>query len=50
VLAEAQQFLDEGLEPTEVAERLGLKPDTLSKAVRAGRLHRPVKKKTTSAS
>jgi predicted site-specific integrase-resolvase len=27
-----------------VAERLGIKPDTLSKAIRAGRLHQPVKK------
>ncbi len=50
VLAEAQQLLDEGLAPWEVAERLGVKPDTLSKAVRSGRLHRPVKKKTTPAS
>ena len=30
----------------EVARRLELKPDTLSKAVRAGRLHMPLKKKT----
>lgn len=45
VLAEAQQLLDEGLDPPTVAERLGVKPDTLSKAVRAGRLHQPVKKK-----
>lgn len=48
VLAQAQQLLDEGLEPREVAERLGIKPDTLSKAVRVGRLHRAVKKKTPS--
>ncbi len=44
VLAEAQQLLDDGLEPAAVAERLGVKPDTLSKAVRAGRLHRAQKK------
>lgn len=44
VLAEAQQLLDNGLEPPEVADRLGVKRDTLSKAVRAGRLHRPKKK------
>jgi len=44
VMAEAQQLLDEGLESAEVADRLGIKRDTLSKAVRAGRLHRPVKK------
>jgi len=44
VLAEAQQLLDEGLEPAEVADRLGIKRNTFSKAVRAGRLHQPVKK------
>jgi transposase len=44
VLAEAQQRLDEGLEPSEVADRLGIKRNTFSKAVRAGRLHKPVKK------
>jgi len=46
VLAEAQRLLDEGLEPPEVADRLGVKRNTLSKAVRAGRLHKPLKKKT----
>jgi hypothetical protein len=46
VLAEAQALLDEGLEPAAVAERLGIKSDTLSKAVRAGRLHWRAKKKT----
>ncbi len=44
VLAEAQRLLNEGLETPEVADQLGIKRDTLSKAVRAGRLHRPVKK------
>lgn len=44
VMAEAQRLLDEGLESAEVADQLGIKRDTLSKAVRAGRLHRPVKK------
>jgi len=44
VLTEAQQLLDEGLEPSEVADRLDIKRDTLSKAVRAGRLHKRVKK------
>jgi predicted DNA-binding protein (UPF0251 family) len=48
VLAEAQRLLDEGLESAAVAERVGVKPDTLSKAVRAGRLHKPVKKTLTS--
>ena len=45
VLAQAQQLLDEGLETAEVADRLEIKRDTLSKAVRAGRLHKPAKKK-----
>jgi transposase-like protein len=44
VLAAAQQLLDDGLASAQVAERLGVKPDTLSKAVRAGRLHQAVKK------
>jgi transposase len=46
VVAGAQSLLDDGLETAEVARRLELKPDTLSKAVRAGRLHKPSKKKT----
>ena len=46
VLAEAQGLLDEGLAPSVVAEQLGIKPDTLSKAVRAGRLRQRAKKKT----
>ena len=46
VLEQAQQLLDEGLQTAQVAERLDIKRDTLSKAVRAGRLHKPVKKKT----
>lgn len=46
VLEEAQQLLDECLETPEVADRLGIKRDTLSKAVRAGRLHKRAKKKT----
>jgi len=45
VLKQAQQLLDEGLETPEVADQLGIKCDTLSKAVRAGRLHKPTKKK-----
>jgi transposase len=44
VLTQAQQLLDEGLEPAQVADRLGIKRDTFSKAVRAGRLHAVVKK------
>jgi transposase-like protein len=48
VLAEAQQLLDEGLETSEVADRLGIKRDTLRKAVSAGRLHKAVKKTLVS--
>jgi DNA-directed RNA polymerase specialized sigma24 family protein len=43
VLAEAQEKLDEGLSSSEVADPLDLKRDTLRKAIRAGRLHRPKK-------
>jgi len=45
-LKEAQERLDEGLEISEVAEQLTVKRDTLAKAIRAGRLHKPAKKKT----
>lgn len=48
VLEQAQQLLDEGLEMPEVADRLGIKRDTLSKAVRAGRLRQRTKKKTAT--
>jgi len=44
VLKQAQQMLDNGLEPNEVADQLSIKRDTLSKAVRAKRLHKVVKK------
>ncbi len=45
VLQEAQERLDEGLETSEVAEQLGVKRNTLAKAIGAGRLHKPSKKK-----
>jgi transposase len=48
VLSEAQELLDEGLESSEVAEQLGVKRDTLAKAIRTGRLHKPAKKKTST--
>jgi len=47
VLKQAQGLLDEGLETSEVAEELAVKRDTLAKAIRAGRLHKPTKKKTS---
>lgn len=46
VMAGAQALLDDGLETADVARQMELKPDTLSKAVRAGRLHKRAKKKT----
>ncbi|MCP3868895.1 MAG: hypothetical protein GY703_12520 [Gammaproteobacteria bacterium] len=45
VLEQAQQLLDKELETPEVADRLGIKRDTLSKAVRASRLHQRVKER-----
>ena len=45
VLEKAQQLFDDGLDLLEVAEKLGLKKDTLRKAVKAGRLHAVFKKK-----
>ena len=44
VLKQAQQRLAEGLAPHAVADQLNIKRDTFSKAIRAGRLHAPVKK------
>ncbi len=44
VLAQAQQLFDGGLETADVADQLGIKRDTLRKAVSAGRLHKAVKK------
>ena len=44
VLAQAQQLLNDGLAPSDVADQLAIKPDTLSKAIRARRLHKSVKK------
>jgi hypothetical protein len=41
VATQAQQLLAAGLSPWEVAKELGLKPDTLRKAIQQGRLIRP---------
>jgi hypothetical protein len=41
VTAQAQQLLHADLSPREVADRLGLKCDTLRKAIQQGRLTRP---------
>jgi hypothetical protein len=41
ILARAQELLDQRVEVGEVAATLCLKPNTLAKAIRGGRLHRP---------
>lgn len=48
-LLEAQALLDEGLQVHEVARALEILPNTMHKAIRAGRLHERVKKKTRPA-
>jgi len=49
VLEQAQSQLDEGHQPRMVAELLGIKPDTLTKAIRAGRLRTSAKKTAATA-
>ena len=44
VLEKAQQMLDKGATTPEVASALALRANTLAKALRAGRLHHPLKK------
>jgi len=46
VVAEIEEFLAEGRSEAQIAERLGLKRDTLHKAVRAGRIRVRAKKKS----
>lgn len=50
VLEQVQQFLSNHQEVADIAAKLSIKVDTLSKAIRAGRLHKPVKKKTVLTS
>src|SRR5450631_2974444 len=45
VLEQLQQLLSEHEEVADIAAKLGIKADTLTKAIRAGRLHKPAKKK-----
>lgn len=45
VLKEAQALLSEGIPRKEAAEKLGIKPDTLYRAIRAGRLFEGKKKR-----
>jgi hypothetical protein len=44
VLVEAQRLLDAGRAVSDVAMELGIKANTLAKAVHVGRVHRPEKK------
>jgi len=43
-LKKAQELLDAGLESSQASKELGIKTDTFRKAVKAGRLHKAVKK------
>lgn len=45
VIEQVQQLLSEHEEVADIATKLNIKADTLSKAIRAGRLHKPAKKK-----
>lgn len=45
VIEQVQQLLTEHEEVADIAAKLDIKVDTLSKAIRAGRLHKPAKKK-----
>jgi transposase-like protein len=42
---QTQALLDEGKSVPETARKLGVLPNTLHKAIRAGRLHQPLKKR-----
>jgi hypothetical protein len=44
VVRQVQAMLDEGQEPLQVAEDLGIKWNTLQKAIAAGKLHAPKKR------
>ena len=50
VVAAAEELLADGVGDADVAEKLGLKLNTLQKAIRAGRVRRPVKKNLTTPS
>lgn len=43
ILVIAQELLNEGLEPKDVAEKLKIKQNTFNKAIAAGRLHKQKK-------
>ncbi len=48
VLKQAQELFDEGVDTASVARKIGVKTNTLSKAVKAGRVHKPEKKNCTN--
>jgi len=48
ILKQAQELLDEDQTVRQIAERLGIKRNTLQKAVNAGRLHQRGKKKSVA--
>lgn len=50
VLEQVQQYLSNHEEVADIATKLDIKVNTLSKAIRAGRLHKPAKKKTVLTS
>lgn len=50
VVQEVQKLLDSGQSTPDIARTLGLKADTLRKAVLAGKLHQPEKKSASSGS
>lgn len=45
MLQKVQELLQQGQEPSAVARQLGIKSDTLRKALKAGRIVQPIKKK-----
>ena len=48
MVAQAEELLADGASDAEVAEKLGLKLNTLQKAIRAARVRRPVKKNSAT--
>lgn len=44
VVEKVQRYLDKGYSPSKIAERMGLKPNTIRKAIQAGRLRKKNKR------
>lgn len=49
VLGQVQELLDDGQSIPKIAKELDLKADTLHKAVRSGKIHKPQKKRSASS-